>query len=121
MILVDTSVWIDHFRAGEPVLANLLRETRVLMHPAVRGELALGHLAHREETLTLLGKLPASEIATDTEVLAFIDAHGLSGSGIGYVDAHLLAGVSLSLGARFWTRDRRLGAVAERLGLAYQE
>ena len=119
MILVDTSVWIDHLRAGDDELAALLNGSRVLMHPFVLGELACGNLRNREMVLRLLKDLPRAAVATDEEVLFFIDRHALMGRGIGYVDAHLLAAVTLSNSARLWTRDKRLRALADELALAY--
>ncbi len=118
MILVDTSVWIDHLRGGDPELASLLQVGQVLAHPWVIGELALGHLSRRSEILGLLGNLPQATAATDVEVLTLIDSRKLFGLGIGYVDAHLLAATMLTTGARLWTRDKRLAAVAAKSGLA---
>ncbi len=118
MILVDTSVWIDHLRVGDPELVSLLQDGQVLAHPWVVGELALGHLSERTEILGLLRNLPQAESATDVETLNLIDRHQLFGLGIGYVDAHLLAATMLTTDARLWTRDQRLAAVAARLGLA---
>lgn len=118
MILVDTSIWIDHLRAGNPELSELLQEGRVLAHPWVTGELALGHLSHRNEILGLLHNLPQATVATDTEVLTLIESRHLAGLGIGYVDAHLLAATLLTPQARLWTRDKRLAATAVRHGLA---
>jgi predicted nucleic acid-binding protein len=120
MILVDSSVWIDHLRAGEPALVELLNSGRVLAHPFVIGELACGNLKNRKAVLSLLQDLPATPVATDEEVLFFIERHGLMGKGIGYVDAHLLAATSLAGTARLWTRDKRLGAVATSMGLAFE-
>lgn len=120
MILVDTSVWVDHLRDRDARLAQVLEAGNVLVHPFVIGELALGNLRHREAILRNLADLPAAERASDDEVLAFIDTMALAGSGIGYIDAHLLASARLMPGARLWTRDRRLDAVAERLGLSYR-
>lgn len=117
MILVDTSVWIDHLRQYDTTLAKLLDDGRVLAHPFVIGELALGALKQRGVILDALRGLPAAAVATDGEVMAFIDAHKLFGQGIGYVDAHLLAGARLTH-ASLWTRDKKLRAVAERLSLA---
>ncbi len=119
MILVDTSVWIDHLRAGDAGLGVFLNSNRVLMHPFVLGELACGNLRNRDEVLALLGDLPRSAVATDDEVLFFIERHALMGRGIGYVDAHLLAAVALAGSARLWTRDKRLRTVADSLALAY--
>jgi len=121
MILVDTSVWIDHLRAGEPALAVALEQGAVLTHPFVVGELACGNLKNRSEVLQLLGDLPGAPIATDAEVLDFIERRALMGHGIGYIDVHLLASVVLAGSARLWTRDQRFAAVAEDLKLAYDE
>jgi predicted nucleic acid-binding protein len=120
MILVDSSIWIDHLRTGEPALAALLNAGRVLTHPFVVGELACGNLKNRKGVLSLLQDLPAAPVATDEEVLFFIDRRGLMGKGIGYVDAHLLAAVSMTGTGRLWTRDKRLGAVAGSIGLAFK-
>lgn len=119
MILVDTAIWVDHLRAGEPALAVFLEAGRVLAHPFVIGELALGNLRQREVILSALHDIPQAVVATQAEVLALIAAHGLGGSGIGYVDAHLLAAARLTQGASLWTRDRRLAAIAARLGVAH--
>ena len=121
MILVDTSVWIDHLRSGEPLLVAALEGGRVMMHPFVLGELACGNLANRSEVLELLGGLPAAPSATDPEALEFIERRTLMGQGIGYMDVHLLASIALSGDARLWTRDRRLAAVATELDLVFDE
>ena len=118
MILVDTSVWVDHLRKGDQVLGRLLFAGRVLAHPFIVGELSLGVLRQREAVLGALMDLPQATIATEEEVFRFIEANGLPGSGIGYADAHLLAATRLTPGAALWTRDKRLSEVAERLGLA---
>ena len=118
MILVDTSVWVDHLRASDKALAALLDTAAVLAHPFVIGELALGNLRQREIVLNALSDLPYASVATDLEVLHFIDRHALFGRGIGYVDAHLLAAVQLTAGAELWTKDQRLHGVAVELGLA---
>jgi len=121
MILVDTSVWVDHLRDGAPALAAVLEQGSVLMHPFVLGELACGNLKNRGEVLRLLGELPAAPMATDPEALNYIERRDLMGRGIGYVDVHLLASVALAGAARLWTRDKRLAAVAADLKLAYAE
>ncbi len=121
MILVDTSVWVDHLRAGEPALAVALERGAVLTHPFVMGEIACGNLKNRSEVLQLLDDLPVTPMATDAEALDFIERRSLMGRGIGYVDVHLLASVSLAGTAQLWTRDKRLAAVAEDLKLAYAE
>ena len=118
MILVDTSVWVDHLRAGDMALAALLDKAMVLAHPYVTGELALGQLRQRDAVLGALLDLPQATVATDREVLNVIARHGLFGLGIGYIDAHLLAAVQLTAGASLWTRDKRLHGAAVRLGLA---
>ena len=121
MILVDTSVWIDHLRANNETLAELLHGQAVLAHPFVVGELALGNIRQRKTVLAALADLPRAEVATDAEVLAFVELHALFGRGIGYVDAHLLAAARLTAGARLWTKDRRLHEVARDLGLAMMQ
>ncbi len=118
MILVDTSIWIDHLRAGDLKLADLLQDGHVLAHPWVIGELALGHLSRRSEILGLLHNLPQATVATDLEVLTLIENRELFGLGIGYADAHLLAATLLTPNARLWTRDKRLATIAVRQGLA---
>ncbi len=118
MILIDTSIWIDHLRTGDPELGELLRDGQVLAHPWVTGELALGHLSRRSEILGLLHNLPQATVATDGEVLSLIDKRQLFGLGIGYVDAHLLSATALTPAARLWTRDKRLALVAAQNGLA---
>lgn len=118
MILVDTSVWVDHLRKGDQVLARLLDATQVLSHPFIVGELALGDLRQRDLILRTLQDLPQAVVGSPDEVLHFIDHYTLAGSGIGYVDAHLLAATRLTAGVILWTRDKQLQSVAERLGLA---
>jgi predicted nucleic acid-binding protein len=117
MILVDTSIWVGHFRDGLARLASLLDDGAVLGHPWVVGELSLGTLSRRAETLDLLRRLPQSEVATAVELDTFIERRQLYGLGIGYVDAALLAAVFLTPDARLWTGDKRLRAAATRLGL----
>ena len=119
MILLDTTVWIDHLRDGDAPVGRLLDGGEVLAHPWVTGELALGRLQGRARLLRLLDQLPQAVVATPAELLAFIERHELFGVGIGYVDAQLLAATKLTDGARLWTRDRRLQSAAERLGSAY--
>jgi predicted nucleic acid-binding protein len=118
VILVDSSVWVDHLRSGDATLARLLGDGRVIAHPFVVGELALGSLRQRELILTALQDLPQAVVASDIEVLRFINQQALYGLGIGYVDAHLLASVRLTAGGSLWTRDKRLQSVADRLGVA---
>jgi predicted nucleic acid-binding protein len=118
VILVDTSVWIDHLRAGDGGLIRLLEERQVLGHPFILGELALGNIRERTGLLRDLAELPQIEAATDPEVLHFIEKERLYGRGIGYVDAHLLASLRLTPGSALWTRDARLHMVAVELKLA---
>lgn len=117
MILVDASIWIDHIRAPEPVLNGLLSDGEVAMHPFIMGEVALGQFQTRAETLLRLGRLPKADVAHYPEVLRFIDRFGLNGLGIGYVDVHLLASAVLD-GFFVWTRDKRLRAAADKLGVS---
>ena len=118
MILVDSSIWIAHLRTADARLSSLLNNRRVLSHPFVIGEVALGSMRQREIVLSDLSDLPKAEVADDIEVLGFIGRHNLYGRGIGYVDVHLLASARLTPGATIWTLDRRLNAVASCLGLA---
>lgn len=120
MILVDTSVWVDHLRSRNATLVDELGAGRVLAHPFVIGELACGHLQNRREVLDLLGRLPSAPTATHAEALGFLDRRALMGRGIGFIDVHLLASVALATPTRLWTRDRRLAAVAAELDLAYE-
>jgi predicted nucleic acid-binding protein len=120
VILVDTSIWVGHLRAADKVLTNLLTAGLVLGHPFVVGELAVGNLKPRNVVLFSMQKLPQATVSTDREVLHLIDRHALYGTGIGYVDAHLLASLRLTPGALLWTRDKPLQIVAERLGLVWQ-
>jgi predicted nucleic acid-binding protein len=117
MILVDSSVWVDHLRQGDQRLVTLLEASQVLTHPFVVGEIALGSLKNRETVLGSLKGLPQAATATDEEVQKFIEGNALFGLGIGYIDAHLLAAVRLDSGSQLWTRDKRLGAIANSMGL----
>ena len=117
MVLVDTSVWIAHFREGQPVLAELLSDGLVLMHPFVSGELACGNLKDRASILSDFRSLPSAQCASDIEVMSLIENRRLWGRGLGWIDAHLLAAALLS-GCRFWTLDKRLGTAAAELDLS---
>ena len=119
MILLDTSVWIDHLRQGDAQVVSVLQSGLVLTHPFVIGELACGQLKSRAEILGLLAALPQAKMAQEQEVLLFIERHGLMGRGIGYIDAHLLTATALNEGARLWTRDKRLDSLACELEIAY--
>ena len=121
MILADTSIWIDHFRSSDASLSKLLNAGRILIHPFVIGELALGSFKQRDVILASLDDLPAVQTATDQEVMHFIEQANLAGLGIGYVDAHLLASVRLTPDCALWTRDKRLKVVAQRMELSEPE
>jgi len=118
VILADTSVWVDHLRRSDPTLASYLNQGLVLMHPFVVGEIALGNLRQRRVILDDLLSLPRTAVASEDEVLMFIEQHRLPGVGIGWVDAHLLAAVHLTPDSQLWTRDKRLRGVAARMGSA---
>ena len=117
-ILADTSVWVDHVRMEEVVFGSLLRQRGIVLHPFVVGELALGHLARFETMIKDLRDLPQAPVASAEEVLQLIKLKNLSGSGVGYVDAHLLASTLIMPDVRLWTRDKKLRAVAERLSIS---
>lgn len=119
MILVDTSVWIDHLRKGNIALQKLLEKGQVLCHPLVIGEIAMGNLEHRNAILSALHDLPESVTAHHHEVMQFISERSLFGLGIGVIDAHLLAAVQLTPEALLWTRDQRLLGVAQKLSIAF--
>jgi predicted nucleic acid-binding protein len=119
MILVDTSVWIDHFRKNDPLLIERLIAEEVWIHPFVIAEIALGNLANHKSKLRDLQDLARVTAANDAEMLQFIGHHRLSGKGIGFVDTHLLASLHLTPGIKLWTRDKRLAAVAASMGLAF--
>jgi predicted nucleic acid-binding protein len=118
VILADTSVWVDHLRRGDNELADLLDRGHIVTHPFVIGELALGHLKPRDQILHALADLPRAKLASDDEVLRLIELRLLYGSGIGYIDAHLLTAAVLTPGTLIWTRDRQLLGAASKLGLA---
>jgi predicted nucleic acid-binding protein len=118
VILVDSSVWIDHLHRTDTRLVGLLDDVRVCTHPMVIEELALGTLRRRRHVLDSLGSLPWAPVATHDEVLAFVDAHRLFGLGLSLVDAHLVAAARLSETTQVWTRDRSLRSTANRLGVA---
>lgn len=116
-VLVDTSVWVDYLRSGDSELTSLLNSNRVLMHPMIIGELACGYLIKRKSLMALWSNLNSVTPASHDEVLYFIERHHLMGKGIGYVDAHLLASISLTAGTRLWTHDRSLAQVTSSLTL----
>lgn len=116
MILVDTSIWVDHLRAKDETLVRLLEQGQVGIHPMIIGELACGHLRNRESLLGLWQGLPQVVEAGHDEVLHYLQSQQLMGKGIGWVDLHLLTSVRLTPNAWLWTGDRRLAAVAQSVG-----
>lgn len=120
MIIVDTSVWADHFRLTIDELAMLIGNDRVLQHPFVTGELAMGNPTDREAVIGTLDALPQADVTGWAELLEFAGTQALGGTGIGYVDAHLLGSATQRDGIRLWTRDERLADHARRLGVAYE-
>jgi predicted nucleic acid-binding protein len=118
MILVDSSVWIEHIRSPDEVMLVLLSERRVITHPFVIGEVALGHVRRREAVLAELKELRLAKIAEDEEVLRLIGNHRLYGLGVGYIDAHLLASCLLTRTDSVWTLDKKFHAAALNLGIA---
>lgn len=118
MVLVDTSVWVDHFRSGVTGLDALLTAGQVICHPFIIGELACGHLKNRAEILTLLQELPQAICAQDEEIIQFIDDHDLMGKGLGYIDIHLLMSALLT-NIPLWTLDRRLHEISLQLHLTH--
>jgi predicted nucleic acid-binding protein len=119
MILVDSSIWIDHIRKEVPGLSVMLGLKHALTHPFVIGEVALGSFKNRQRILSDLADLPKATVADDSEVMSLIERQRLNGSGLGFVDCHVIASALMS-GAELWSRDKKLAAVADRLGIAYQ-
>ena len=119
MIILGTSVWIDHTRENNDHLFELFKRGRILIHPFTIGEIALGSLRDGDKIITSLLEMPRPNVASEAEVLALIRNRFLAGSGIGYVDAHLLASTQLTPETSLWTRDKRLRRVAEAIGVAY--
>lgn len=115
MLLVDTSVWVDHLRSGNAELAELLDNAEVTCHPFIIGELACGNLENRQEILSLLAALPSAVQASHEEALAFLENRRLMGKGLGYIDLHLLASAALSQ-VPLWTLDKRLSRAAAESG-----
>jgi predicted nucleic acid-binding protein len=118
IFLVDSSVWIDHFRKMDPALERALVAGDVLGHPFVTGEIAMGSLEDRQAVIESLQHLPQAQIAEDEEVLGLVEGRRLFSLGLGWIDAHLLASTLLTRDARLWTRDRRLRAAAQELDVA---
>jgi predicted nucleic acid-binding protein len=120
VVLVDTSIWVDHFRHRVSLLEDLLNSGEVVTHLFIIGELACGNLRKRTEILNLLSALPTLKIASHSEALHLVEARSLHGKGIGWVDIHLLSS-SLLNHIPLWTRDKRLNAAAKALGISGQE
>lgn len=119
-MLVDTSVWIGHFRIRIPELLGRLAASEVWCHPYVIGELACGALHPRAQTLADLALLPRAPVASHEEVLAFLDAHDLAGEGLGWVDVHLLASARLAH-VRLWSLDKALADAARALRMSVED
>lgn len=117
MILADTSIWVDHLRGGHPEIDRLLHQSRLMTHPFVVAEVALGSISQRQTKLMLMDMLPQAVVATPGEVRRLIESHRLFGTGVGFVDVHLLASCLLTPGTVLWTRDTRLNAAAKFAGI----
>lgn len=118
MILVDTSIWADHLHRPIASLLDLIVEAEIIQHPFVTGELALGNPADRARMMAMLDALPSATVFEHAAMIEFIETQAIGGTGIGFVDAHLLAS-TIAMNCRLWTRDRRLAEQAERLGLLH--
>lgn len=118
-VLIDTSVWIDHFATTNQMLADLLTLHWVLIHPLVIGELACGNLKDREKVIQLLDDLPVARVAAHDEVMRFIMIHKIYGKGVGYTDVSLLASVMLQPGLELWSADKRLAELAGKHGVRF--
>ena len=119
MVLVDTSVWIDHFRKSNASLTSLLEMDEVAIHPFVLGELACGNLANRKEIISLLHALPTVTKVEDDELLLFLERYTLMGRGVGLIDVHLLASCHLD-GCFLWTKDKRLSAISAEMRIEFR-
>jgi hypothetical protein len=119
MVLVDTSIWVEHLRKGNRQLERLLTDAQVLCHPFIIGELACGNINNRKEILSLLSSLPLAPVLEFDEFLFFIDENQLMGIGIGFVNVHILASSKLA-GTLLWTADKKLNSAAIKLALNYK-
>jgi predicted nucleic acid-binding protein len=119
-VLVDTSVWVDHFRNQNAALVELLALDQVMIHPMILGELACGTPPNRVQTLIDLGRLQQSQQANMREVMAFVEGECLYGMGCGLIDMMLLASTKITTGAALWTLDKRLSGLAERFGVLHR-
>jgi len=120
VILVDTSIWVDHIRRTDAGLQTLLTKGLVLCHPFVIGELAVGNLPRRCSILSELDNIPQATIASDAEVLETIDLHKLYAKGAGYIDIHLVVSARLTPGSLLWTRDKNLLALAQQFSVCFE-
>ena len=121
MVLVDTSVWIDHLRNNNRVLSQLLLQTQVFCHPMIIGELACGNLNNRKQILLFWENMPALPQASHQEVLYLIEENHLMGKGLGYIDIHLLAACLLRPKTLLWTLDKRLDKLAQSFGIGFSQ
>jgi predicted nucleic acid-binding protein len=121
LILVDTSVWIDHFRTPVAALEHLILAEQAMCHPFIRGELAVGHLRNWLEAIGALQSLPQAKTASEGEFLALIVNEQLATTGLGFVDVHLLASCRATPGTKLWSRDKRLAKNADRLGVGWTD
>jgi len=121
LILVDTSVWVDHLRNPETTLEQLIRANLVIGHPYVTGEVAVGDIRDWHETVTGLQELRQAQIATETEFLALVAQEKLAATGLGFVDIHILASCRITPDTKLWSRDKRLARHADRLGVGWHE
>jgi predicted nucleic acid-binding protein len=121
LILVDTSVWVDHLRRPEPALDYLILTGQVVGHPYVTGEVALGDVRAWDETVSALQELVQARVASEAEFLALISNERLAATGMGFVEIHILASCRITPDTRLWSRDKRLARYADRLGIGWQE
>jgi predicted nucleic acid-binding protein len=117
MILADSSIWIDHLRHRDERMIQLMETVGLLVHPFIIGEVALGHVKNRDVILAEMSQFQQSVLATDTEVLQLINRMSLMGTGLGLIDIHLLGSVLVTIDAKLWTRDKKLAAVADSIGV----
>ncbi len=118
LVLIDTSVWIDHFRSGNSILKDLLESDRVITHPYIIGELFCGNFSHRNETLSFFNDLPICGVLDHEEIMAFIENRRLFGKGLGYIDVHLVASAFLE-SVKLFTFDKKLKNVVQELRLGF--
>ena len=121
MILVDTSIWVDHLRDPEAELKTLLNANDVLIHPMVIGELACGNMRNRKQALEQWHSLPTINEASHEQVISLIETRNLMGCGLGFVDVHLLCSVLNYPGSQLWTRDKKLNGIANKFNIAFQK